>query len=425
VVDDRPPLSLTSDKSTEAYRNWWPGPDDAMVRLMSRSIDLLEGLADSSANVFQMNRRGYVYATADPAHAGELARAGETAAAQGAGPLRHHPGPQAYTPAAPMGYRDQPAGADLLLEPALIRRHFPYLSPATVAVLHARRCGWLSGQQLGTLLLDLARARGVQVLAGRVEGVETAGGRVRGVRVAEAAGPVTTLATGCFVDAAGPFVGDVARLLGVELPVHTERHFKAALEDRLGAVPRNAPLLIWDDAQRLDWSAEERAGLMVADTLGWMLESLPAGAHLRPEGYSPDSRAVLVLWAYHLAPTPTVFPLPADPYFPELVLRGVSTMVPGLRPYLERLPRMFVDGGYYTKAADNRPLVGPLSVDGAYVLGALSGYGLMAACAAGELLAAHVAGEGLPAYAPAFLPDRFADPAYVARFAGSSATGQL
>ena len=29
LVDERPPLTLTSDKSTEAYRNWWPGPDDA------------------------------------------------------------------------------------------------------------------------------------------------------------------------------------------------------------------------------------------------------------------------------------------------------------------------------------------------------------------------------------------------------------
>ena len=58
LVDERPPLSLTSDKSTEAYRNFWPGPDDAMVRFMNRSIDLLEHLADASDNVFRMNRRG-------------------------------------------------------------------------------------------------------------------------------------------------------------------------------------------------------------------------------------------------------------------------------------------------------------------------------------------------------------------------------
>ena len=29
LVDPRPPLSLTSDKSTECYRNWWPGPGNA------------------------------------------------------------------------------------------------------------------------------------------------------------------------------------------------------------------------------------------------------------------------------------------------------------------------------------------------------------------------------------------------------------
>ena len=38
IVDPGPPLSLTSDKSTECYRNWWPGPGDAMVALMNLSL---------------------------------------------------------------------------------------------------------------------------------------------------------------------------------------------------------------------------------------------------------------------------------------------------------------------------------------------------------------------------------------------------
>ncbi|MDX2314502.1 MAG: FAD-dependent oxidoreductase, partial [Gammaproteobacteria bacterium] len=36
IVDELPPLSLTSDKSTECYRNWWPGPGDAMVAMTNR-----------------------------------------------------------------------------------------------------------------------------------------------------------------------------------------------------------------------------------------------------------------------------------------------------------------------------------------------------------------------------------------------------
>ena len=31
LIDERPPLSLTSDKSAESYRNWWPGPGDDML----------------------------------------------------------------------------------------------------------------------------------------------------------------------------------------------------------------------------------------------------------------------------------------------------------------------------------------------------------------------------------------------------------
>ncbi|TMC54094.1 MAG: FAD-binding oxidoreductase, partial [Chloroflexi bacterium] len=66
LVDERAPLTLTSDKSTECYRNWWPGPGAAMVGMMNRSIDMLDALAHESSNIFHLNRRGYVYATADP-----------------------------------------------------------------------------------------------------------------------------------------------------------------------------------------------------------------------------------------------------------------------------------------------------------------------------------------------------------------------
>src|SRR6266850_2345552 len=90
LVDERPPLSLTSDKSTECYRNWWPGPGNDMVALMNRSIDLLEELARESGNAFRMNRRGYLFATADPVRASELVRFAQEASALGAGPVRRY-----------------------------------------------------------------------------------------------------------------------------------------------------------------------------------------------------------------------------------------------------------------------------------------------------------------------------------------------
>src|SRR5919204_5372471 len=90
LVDERPPLSLTSDKSTECYRNLWPGPGDAMVAAMNRSIDMLEEQARESSNVFRMNRRGYLFASADPGRVGRLIAAAEEADALGAGRARGH-----------------------------------------------------------------------------------------------------------------------------------------------------------------------------------------------------------------------------------------------------------------------------------------------------------------------------------------------
>src|SRR2546425_691699 len=83
LVDERSPLSLTSDKSMECYRNWWPGPGDDMVALMTRSIDLLEELARESGNGFRPNRRGCLFGTADPPQVSRLvarARGGARAA---------------------------------------------------------------------------------------------------------------------------------------------------------------------------------------------------------------------------------------------------------------------------------------------------------------------------------------------------------
>src|SRR2546422_5512186 len=209
LVDERPPLSLTSDKSMECYRNWWPGPGDDMVALMTRSIDLLEELARESGNAFRLNRRGYLFATADPAQVSLFVERAREAATRGVGPARIHTGPGSdYRQAAADGFEDQPTGVDVITDPALVRRHFPYLADDTLAVLHARRCGWFSGQQLGMYQLERARDAGVRLLEGRVEEIDTTGGRVCSVRVSAHGGDVT-LATPRVLNAARPLFGGV------------------------------------------------------------------------------------------------------------------------------------------------------------------------------------------------------------------------
>jgi glycine/D-amino acid oxidase-like deaminating enzyme len=420
LVDERPPLTLTSDKSTECYRNWWPGPGSAMVSLMNRSIDILEDLARESGNAFNMNRRGYLYATADPTRIPPARRAAEESASLGAGPVRCHPGDAPYRPAPSQAFTDQSVGADLILDPALIRRHFPYLSERTLAVLHARRCGWLSAQQLGMHLLEKAKEHGVTFVSARVTGIDVVHGRVRAVRLHSG----DVIATDRFVNAAGPFLKDVGRMLDVDLPVFSELHAKVIFRDELRVVPRDAPLLIWIDPQLLPWSEEERVLLAQDDVTKRFLQVLPSGVHARPEG-GPESNVLLMLWAYHTPPMEPVWPPRFDPHYFEIVLRGLTRMLPGLQAYLARAPRPTIDGGYYTRTRENRPLIGPVPVRGAYVIGALSGFGVMAACAAGQLLAAHLTGGALPPYAPAFVLERYRDPGYLRLLETWEESGQL
>lgn len=422
LVDERAPLSLTSDKSTECYRNWWPGPGDAMVALMNHSIDLMEDLAHQSGNIFRMNRRGYLYVTSQPERIDEFRVAAGEPPTLGAGELRIHDGRTeglAYLPAPAEGFEGQPTGADLFLDQRQIREYFPYLSKEVVAALHVRRAGWFSAQQLGMYLLQQARAHGVHFINQRITHIDVSRGKVEGVRLANG----DVLATRNFVNASGPFLAEISRLFGVDLPVYNELHLKVAFRDVQKIVSRNAPLLIWTDPQFILWSSEEKE-LLQDEELQWLLEKLPAGVHTRPEGGS-DSDILLMLWEYRLQESEPIWPPPLDEQYPELVLRGLTTMIPGLKVYHQRAPRPILDGGYYTKSRDNRPIIGPLPVGGANVIGALSGYGLMASCAAGELLAAHLLGTPLPAYAPAFSPDRFQDPAYLRLLSEWGETGQL
>jgi glycine/D-amino acid oxidase-like deaminating enzyme len=100
-------------------------------------------------------------------------------------------------------------------------------------------------------------------------------------------------------------------------------------------------------------------------------------------------------------------------------------MVPALLAYQDRLPEAVVDAGYYTRTEENRPLAGPAGPEGAYVCGALSGFGIMAACGVGEVVATAISGGELPDWAPWFDLRRYDNPEYLAKIAVLEDSGQL
>ncbi|WKZ82368.1 MAG: FAD-dependent oxidoreductase [Acidimicrobiia bacterium] len=420
LCDPRPPLTLTSDKSTECYRNLWPNA--SMVALMNRSIDLMEEFARASGNAFGLNRRGYLYATADPDRLEAMRAEAEAGATLGVGPLRVHGGAAAdppYLASPPSGWEGVPAGTDLITSPGLLHDLFPWLGPSAVGALHVRRAGWLSAQQLGAWLLDEGRRHGLTLQQRALTGVRLGSGRVTGVDLDDG----SHLPCGALVIAAGPMLGEVAGLLGETLPVQSEVHLKVSFADVAGAMPRQAPMVIWSDPQALGWSQEERV-LLESERRVDLLGELPRFCHGRPEG-GPDSNWALALWEYHKRVQEPSWPLPDDPLFAEVVLRGMEAMLPAMASYRDRLPRSVVDGGYYTKTPENRPLAGPMETPGAFVAGALSGFGIMAACGLAEIAALHVTGGTLPDHAAGFSPQRYLDAGYLVEVAALEATGQL
>jgi len=181
-------------------------------------------------------------------------------------------------------------------------------------------------------------------------------------------------------------------------------------------------MTIWSDRQRIDWSEEERTGL---ETIGRgdVTGEMPRYCHFRPEG-GAESSYILALWEYHGTVLEPTWPLPEDPLYPEVVMRGLMAFVPGLEAYREHLPESSVDGGYYTKTEENRPLIGPTDIEGLHLLTGMSGFGIMVSAGAADLLARHISGADLPDYASAFLLRRYGDPEYLAELETAD-SGQL
>jgi glycine/D-amino acid oxidase-like deaminating enzyme len=414
-------MALTSAASGENYRNWWPHP--VMTEFTDRSITQMEAIARDTSNRIHMTRRGYALATRRE-RPEDLIRELHAGYRGDAGTIRLHERTDAtgYVPPS-ASWEDAPAGVDVLLDRSLIRRTFPSFADDIATVIHIRRAGDISSQQLGQYMLERIRDAGGRLVTGSVVGIE------HGVRFAlaveRAEGATLPLHADIVVDAAGPYLGEIAAMLGESLPIATVLQQKIAFPDRLGAIPRTMPFVIDLDGQRIDWTEEERAALAADPALAFLAAMMPGGIHCRPDG-GESGRWIKLGWAYNAVPSAPVAAPEFDQHFPEIVLRAASRLNPSLKTYYGNLPRERIHyGGYYTMTAENWPLIGPLKTDGAFVVGALSGFGTMAACAAGELCARHIAGGPLPAYAEELSLARYADMALMTELSAAASKGVL
>lgn len=411
LIDPRDPMSLTSAQSGENYRNWWPHP--TMTAFTDHSIGLMEDLDRASGGRLHMTRGGYALVTRrdwphdliDDLHRGYADAPGKIRVRECAGD---------YMPPRRGPWQEAPEGVDVLLDRDLIRRTFPAYAKDVATVIHIRRAGSIDAQQMGSLMLEEIREAGGRLLRGDVKSI--AGGSLFVLEVATAEG-TRQIRADRIVNAAGPYIQDVAGMLGEELPVQCVYQQKIAFPDTERAVPRDMPFTIDLDGQTLAWSDEDRAILADDDATRHLVEPMKGGIHCRPDG-PIDGTWIKLGWAYNETASDPHDPEPIDAQFPDTVVRAASCLNPALDKYIGRLPRGIRHyGGYYTMTAENWPLIGPMKTPVAFIAGALSGYGSMAACATGAICAAWVAGREIPEYARDFGLDRHRNAALMAELA--------
>jgi glycine/D-amino acid oxidase-like deaminating enzyme len=392
LIDKNQPMSLTTSKSGENFRDYWPHP--CMTALTRHSIAMMQSLADDSDNTFEMRYSGYDFVSE----------------AEG----------REIFPSESLMDPDNIRNVLRITGSENIRASHPHLSDSIRQIVRFKQAGAIDVHALGSLLLTQARKAGVELYRASIEDIEHLSAGYRLDLVSK--GTSASLEVEKLVLTPGPFINELAEMLGITLPVESVLQRKFVIPDPQNIIPRDMPFTIFADSQCLDWSAEDKVLIAQDPEYRWLLDEFPPGLHIKPEGVGN----IKLGWAYNREPETPKWELSDDFDFPNITLRGASRFIPGLASYVENPPTPIIQfSGYYTRTAENLPLIGPLELENLFTVSALSGFGTMAACAAGDLCAAWMSGGDLREYAAYFHPGRYRDAALMTEINQTGSDGQL
>lgn len=368
IIDKQQPLSFTTSKSGENFRDFWP--QKSMQQLSTHSIRLMQELEETFEDThFKMNYSGYNFVT----------KKSEVTI-----------------------FSDRTDGSasmiDNILAEEIASKH-PYLSKEVKRITTIKNAGNIDVHAMGSLLLREAKKFGTEEITGEIVAIQTKKSCYEIILEDK-----RKIKANKVIIAAGPFMNHLAGMIGLTFPIINTLQRKFVIPDPKKVIPRNMPFTIFADSQYLNWVEEEREFFRVEPQFSWLLDEFPAGLHVKPEGMG-----IKLGWAFNRRNEVPKWETTVSEYFPQVVLKGASTFIPQLAIYEKDIPTPLVEyAGYYTRTKENLPLVGSTDAPNVYVVGALSGFGTMTACAVGQLCSKYVLEDNdLPEYAPYFHPNRY------------------
>ncbi len=388
LVDKNQPLSYTTSKSGENFRDFWP--QKPMTEFSSHSIELMKDLKrEYGEDAFSMNFSGYDFVSFD-----------------------------VDKPIFPTNSQEVFDNVmEEITDAETIRSERPYFSEKVRKIVRIKNAGNIDVYGMGMLMLSKARDLGLQFLTGEVSDIFK---NKSGFQIKLNTNEIINVDK--IVIAAGPFIGHIAKMLGMKLPIENILQQKFMVSDPQKIIPTNMPFTIYADGQVLDWSEEERTFFASDEKYKWLLDEFPGGLHIKPE-----SGKIKLGWAFNTTAAQPMWEPSTLELFPQVVLKGASRFIPQLADYQNNIPGPIIQyAGYYTRTKENFPLIGATQMPDVFVVGALAGYGTMSACATGELCAKYVLSETkLPDYARYFHPLRYEDSALMNEINDSMSDGQL
>jgi glycine/D-amino acid oxidase-like deaminating enzyme len=388
LIDKNQPLSFTTSKSGENFRDYWP--EKNMRQFVGDSIQLMKELrAEFGDDSFEMKNSGYNFISHD-----------------------------VNNPIFGSGNKD--GSADYLEEitsAQVIQNNFPYLDKKIEKVVKIKNAGKIDVYNLGNLLLREAKKMGLVQVEGEILNIEKNDSKFKVMLDSK-----NSIEADKVVIATGPFLNTIAKMFGFQFPISNMLQRKFIIPDPFNIIPKNMPFTIYADAQHLNWSTDETEFFPTDKKYRWLLNKFPGGLHIKPE-----KEGIKLGWAFQTENSQPSFEIPSFEFFPQVVLKGASRFIPELSAYENNIPTPLIEyAGYYTRTKENWPLIGQTEVDNVYVVGALAGYGTMSACAAGKLCASYIfAMDELPEYAAFFHPSRYENVEIIKAMNELDSDGQL